>query len=129
VARLAASQDAVVTDWPEVVAPTAEAALDGLRDRLTDVDLEDATGVGITPPAGAASADSLATAWKLAASSVPPGWWISGLDGFDADSFNPAGWLAFAAGGPDSDYDGKQGIGPTPKQALASLTEELRSRR
>ena len=87
VARLAASQDAAVTDWPEAVAPTAETALQGLRDRLTVAELADAVGAGITPPVGAASAASFATAWELAASSLPSGWWISGLDGFDADAF------------------------------------------
>jgi hypothetical protein len=128
IARLGASQASDVTDWPEAVAERPEAALAGLLEVLDGTTLDDAARPGLVPPTGSQDAASFAAAWRVAQSSMPPGWWISWLDGFDEGRDHPAGWLVGASRGPDSGYDGEEAIGLTPEQALTSLGERLRSR-
>ena len=82
---------------------------------------------GVTPPAMSFGAAAFARAWRTAFDALPNGWWITEVTGFEGRS-EPPGWLASAAGGPDHGFDGEEGMGSTPEEALEALARQLEAR-
>jgi hypothetical protein len=102
-----------------------EAALDRLAVAISARELPAATVPGVPTPQRSVGGAVLADAIAAVAGALPRGWWLQGFEGVEGRG-SPPGWLAFANGGPDNDYEGEQGWGSTLEDALADLVTVLR---
>jgi hypothetical protein len=101
-----------------------EVVLDRLAGAVARQALPPSVVPGTTTPKHAAGSSVLADALKTVEGALPRGWWLQGIEGCEALG-SPAGWLAFANGGPDNDFAGEQGWGSTPEEALTDLAMAL----